>query len=308
MTEEQAQNLLFDAWERGIRFFDTAPLYGHGLSEHRIGHALLHRPRDEYVLVTKVGRRLRPARPGTFPTGSWHEAAPFRVEFDYSYDGAMRQVEDSLHRMCNERIDVILIHDIDVWTHGPAAQPERFREAMSGAYPAIARLRDEGVVRAIGIGVNESAVCLAALREADLDCILLAGRYSLLEQEPLNELLPLCERLGVAVIVGGVYNSGILAKGAVDEARYNYARAAPEVLDRVRRMQSICESYDTPLAAAAIQFVAAHPAVANVCLGVRTVEQEAVNLASLRRRIPASLWGELKAARLIRRDAPVPAA
>jgi D-threo-aldose 1-dehydrogenase len=306
LDDETAHALLLDGWTRGIRVYDTAPLYGHGLSEHRMGRALLHRPREEYVLSTKVGRRLFPAERGSFPSGPWVDPAPFRAEFDYSYDGVMRQVEDSLQRLCMDRIDILLIHDIDVRNHGPEGQPVRFREAMTGAYPALKKLRDEGVVRAIGVGVNEAEVCVAALREADLDCILLAGRYTLLEQDPLDDLLPLCTERRVAVILGGVFNSGVLAKGVAEGVRYNYAPAQPEILDTVGRLEAICARYRVPLSAAAVQFVAAHPAVANVCLGARTIAQQEANQASFVHLIPDAFWAELKQERLIRSDAPTP--
>jgi D-threo-aldose 1-dehydrogenase len=305
IEEDQAQALLVDAWESGVRFFDTAPLYGHGLSEHRVGHALLHRARGDFVLSTKVGRRLYPAEKGTFSTGSWVDTAPFRGEFDYSYDGVMRQVEESLHRLCTNRVDILLIHDLDVASHG-ASLPSRFEEAMSGAYPALVRLRDEGVVRAIGVGLNEVNACVTALRAMDLDCLLLAGRYTLLEQAPLDDLLPLCEERGVAVILGGVFNSGILAKGAVAGVRHNYAQASSDAIAHVRRLQTICAEYEVPLAAAAVQFVAAHPAVANVCLGTRTIEQQQTNIAAFAHPIPVELWEDLRAQDLIRDDAPTP--
>jgi D-threo-aldose 1-dehydrogenase len=305
IDEDQAQALLIDAWERGVRFFDTAPLYGHGLSEHRVGHALLHRPRDEFVLSTKVGRRLYPAEKGTFPTGSWVDTAPFRGEFDYSYDGVMRQVAESLHRLCTNRVDILLIHDLDVASHG-AALPLRFAEALAGAYPALVELRDQGVVRAIGVGLNESEACVTALRTMDLDCLLLAGRYTLLEQAPLDDLLPLCQDRGVAVILGGVFNSGILAKGAFPGVRHNYAEASPDALARVQRLQAACARHEVPLAAAAVQFVAAHPAVANVCLGARTIEQQRTNQAAFTHPIPTEFWQELRDEGLIRDDAPTP--
>jgi len=306
MDEELAQALLSEAWNQGIRFFDTAPLYGHGLSEHRMGHALLRQPRDEFVITTKVGRRLFPAPRGTFPSGNWIDPAPFRTEFDYSYDGVMRQVEDSLHRLCLDRVDILLIHDCDVINHGPDMQPIRFREAMTGAYPALVKLRDEGVVRAIGIGVNETEVCLAALREADLDCILLAGRYSLLKQEPLDELFPLCAERGVAVILGVVLHGGLLARGAVEGATFNMSPAPVDILNRVRQIEALCADHHVALAAAAVQFVAANPVVANVCLGARTPQQLAANHDWFTAPIPPQFWTDLKSLGVIRPDAPVP--
>ena len=305
MNEVDVQQLLDDAWDRGIRFFDTAPLYGHGLSEHRIGHALLHRPRDEFVLCTKVGRRLFPAEKGTFPTGSWVDTAPFRGEYDYSYDGVMRQVEESLHRLCMNRIDVLLIHDLDVAGHGRDL-PGRLDEALQGAYRALCQLRDEGVVKAIGLGVNETQASIDALRVMDLDCLLLAGRYTLLEQGALDTLLPLCTERDIAVVLGGVYNSGILAKGAVEGARHNYAPVTDSVRDHVGRIESVCADFGVPLAAAAVQFAAAPPAVATICLGARTVEQQRRNQEAFETAIPSDLWRVLKERALIRDDAAVP--
>ncbi|OGO55553.1 MAG: pyridoxal 4-dehydrogenase [Chloroflexi bacterium RBG_16_72_14] len=306
IPEDRAQALVADAWDSGIRYFDTAPLYGHGLSEHRLGHGLLHRPRSEYVLATKVGRRLYPQERGTFDSGAWVDVAPFRSEFEYGYDAVLREVEDSLQRMCTDRLDILFIHDCDVYTHGPADQPARFREAMAGAYPALARLRDEGVVKAIGIGVNEADVCYAAIQEADLDCILLAGRYTLLEQEPLDDLMPACEERGIAVVLGGVFNSGVLATGPVEGAKFNYGPAPAHILDRVRAIQAVCDRHGVPLPAAAVQFAAAHPAVATVCLGARTLEQQRRNAENFAFDIPDALWDELRDTGLIRYDAPAP--
>jgi D-threo-aldose 1-dehydrogenase len=307
ITEDVAQALVADAWGAGIRFYDTAPLYGHGLSEHRVGHALLHRPRAEYVLATKVGRRLYPQERGTFDTEAWVEAGPFRSQFDYGYDAVLREVEDSLHRLCTDRVDILFIHDCDTYTHGAAAQPLRFREAMDGAYPALARLRDEGVVKAIGIGVNEAEVCYAAISEADLDCILLAGRYTLLEQDPLDDLMPACAERGIAVVLGGVFNSGILATGPVAGAKFDYGPAPAHILEKVGAIQAVCARYDVPLPAAAVQFAAAHPAVASLLIGARTIEQQHQNASYFSHPIPGRLWEDLRSAGLIREDAPTPA-
>lgn len=306
IVEQDAQALVADAWDAGIRVFDTAPLYGHGLSEHRLGHALLHRPRAEYVLFNKVGRRLYPQAVGTFDSGAWVDVAPFRAEFEYGYDSVLRQVEDSLQRLATDHIDVLFIHDCDVFTHGPVEQPRRFREAMEGAYPALVRLRDEGVVKAIGIGVNEAEVCYTAIEEADLDCILLAGRYTLLEQEPLDDLIPACAERGIAVVLGGVFNSGVLATGPVEGAKFNYGPAPAPILERARAIQVVCDRHGVPLAAAAVQFAAAHPAVVTVCLGARTLEQQHRNAEAFSFDIPDALWDELRAAGLIRPDAPTP--
>ncbi|MCQ8828721.1 aldo/keto reductase [Streptomyces malaysiensis] len=303
--ESTAMDMVSQAWDLGMRHFDTAPLYGHGLSEHRLGHALRRYPRDQYVISTKVGRRLTPAAPGTFDSGLWVEPAPFAAHYDYSYDGIMRSVEESLQRMLTDHVDILLMHDVDRYTHGDA-QPEMFRQSVGEGFPALVRLREEGVVSAIGFGVNETDVCLEAIRRTDADCVLLAGRYTLLEQDPLEELLPLCEKRGVGVILGGVYNSGVLATGAVAGAKFNYAPAPPEILERTARIHAICRAHDVALPAAALRFAATHPAVASVCVGSRTPEQQSGSAALFEARIPRRLWDDLRDAGLLRDDAPTP--
>lgn len=305
--DDQTSRAMFDhAWDSGVRYFDTAPMYGHGLSELRTAEALRWRKRDDYVLSSKVGRLLRPARRDSIDFAPWVNAAPFTMDFDYSYDGTMRSFEDSLQRLALEHIDILFIHDIDVYTRG-AEQPEVFRQAMDGCYKALARLRDEKVVKAIGVGVNEWQVCHEALKQRDFDCFLLAGRYTLLEQDALDGFLPLCEERGAAVVVGGGFNSGILATGAKPGAKYNYAPAPAEIMDRVSKIEDVCVEYNVPLAAAALQFVVAHPAIPAFCAGTRTVEQLDQNLAWFQHAIPAEFWAALKTKGLLRDDAPVPA-
>ncbi|MDF3904458.1 aldo/keto reductase [Paracoccus sp. AS002] len=305
--DDQTSRAMFDhAWDAGVRYFDTAPMYGHGLSELRTSEALRWRNRDDFVLSSKVGRLLRPARRDSIDFAPWVNAAPFTMEFDYSYDGTMRAFEDSLQRLALERIDILFIHDIDVYTRG-SEQPEVFRQAMDGCYKALARLRDEKMVKAIGVGVNEWQVCHEALKQRDFDCFLLAGRYTLLEQDALDEFLPLCEERGAAVVVGGGFNSGILATGAKPGAKYNYAPAPAEIMDRVAKIEAVCAEYDVPLPAAALQFVVAHPAVPSFCAGTRTVRQLEQNLAWMDHPIPAEFWQALKDKGLLRGDAPVPA-
>ncbi|WP_334174599.1 aldo/keto reductase [Pseudoxanthobacter sp.] len=294
------------AWDAGVRFFDTSPLYGHGLSELRLGHALRWMPRDEYVISTKVGRLLKPARRSEIDFAPWANAAANTLHFDYSYDGTMRSVEDSLQRLALERIDIAFIHDVDRYTHGDA-QPDMFRQAMDGAWRALAQLRSEGVVKAIGVGVNEWDVCQQALERHDFDAFLLAGRYTLLEQEAQETFLPMCAARNVAVVVGGGFNSGILATGAVPGARYNYAPAPAAVMERVARIEEVCRAFAVPLPAAALQFVVAHPAIPAFCAGTRTVEQLEQNLAWFSHPIPAAFWQTLIARGLLREDAPVPA-
>ncbi|MBX3100342.1 MAG: aldo/keto reductase [Salinibacterium sp.] len=276
------------AWDGGVRLFDTAPMYGHGLAEYRLAEQLRDHPRDSYFLVNKVGRTLRPsADPGD--TSPWLATPPMAMGFDYSYDGVLRQVEASLQRMGTDYFDALLVHDTDRFTHGDA-QPERFREAVDGAFQALLRLRDEGVTRSIGIGVNESDVCLAALEAVDIDCMLIAGTYNLLSTTALDELLPECARRGVAVINGRAFGSGILATGTTKDARFNYATAPTDIVDRVRRIEFLCDEFGVELGAVAIRFAGSHPAIANVCLGARTAEQQERNLRWMGAVIPDELW------------------
>lgn len=305
--DEQTSDAMFQkSWDAGVRYYDTAPMYGHGLAELRTGHSLRWKSRDDFVLSSKVGRILKPARRQDIDYAPWTNAGRFQMHFDYSFDGTMRSIEDSLQRLNLERMDICFIHDIDVFTRG-ADQPKVFEQAMDGCWKALSDLRDQGVVKAIGVGVNEWEVCHAALQTRDFDCFLLAGRYTLLEQDSLNQFLPLCEKRGAAVVVGGGFNSGILATGAVEGAKYNYAPAPADIIDRVRRIETVCDEYDVPLPAAALQFVVAHPAVPSFIAGTRTVDQLQKNLAWFDHPIPADFWADLKKKGVLREDAPTPA-
>lgn len=299
------------ALKAGITLFDTSPHYGNELAEHRFGTALRRVPRDSFVLSTKVGRvmnpRNRPAPPNAdvyspgFAGGMPHEA-----NFDYSYDGAMRSFEHSLLRLGTDRIDIILIHDVDVWTHGDDYD-KRFREAMNGAYKALERLRSEGVVKAIGVGINETDVALSFAKEGDFDTMLLASRYSLLEQDASESFLDLALQKGIGVMLGGVFNSGILATGAVEGAKFNYKSASPEILAQVRKIEEICRAHGVALAHAAMQFPLGHPAVSSIVLGAVAPDEVARNLRGLEVKIPAALWSDLKREKLLREDVKVPA-
>ncbi len=306
MSEREADTIVQAAWEAGIRYFDTAPLYGHGLAEARLGFSLRWKPRDEFVVSSKVGRLLKPASRDVIDYGPWAGGLPFACHYDYSYDGAMRSLEDSLQRLGLERIDIAFIHDIDVFTHGADGQKEAFKQAMAECYRALLRLREEKVIKAIGVGVNEWEPCLDALQLGDFDCFLVAGRYTLLEQSALDRFFPLCVERGVSVIVGGGLNSGILGTGAVPGARHNYGPASPEILDKVRRLESVCQRHGVALGAVALQFVLAHPAVAAHIPGARNVSQLQQNIAWVEQPIPNELWSDLRSKGLLRPDAPVP--
>jgi D-threo-aldose 1-dehydrogenase len=307
-SDDDAQATLLAAYNAGIRFVDTAPLYGHGMSEHRIGHIMRPQPRDSWVLSTKIGRVLKPKDPATgIDTGPFVDYHPFQPVFDYSYDGVMRSFEDSLQRLATHRIDVLLVHDIDIWTHGSEeGRKARFKELMNSGYKALRELRDSGTVKAIGAGVNEVQATLEFMRAGDFDCFLLAGRYTLLEQGALDELLPLCSDKSVSLIIGGPYNSGILATGAVRGAKYNYKEAPPEILERVAAIEAVCNHHGVPLRAAALQFPLGHRQVASIIPGARSVDEIDQNLDAFTTPIPADLWAELKQEGLLREDAPTP--
>ncbi len=305
ISESESDAMFQAAWDAGVRYYDTAPSYGHGLSELRTGQSLRWKNRDDFVLSSKVGRVLKPARRADIDFAPWVDAAPFALHFDYSYDGTMRAFEDSLQRLALERMDICFIHDIDVFTRG-AEQPAVFAQAMDGCWRALEKLRNEGSVKAIGVGVNEWQVCHEALKLRDFDCFLLAGRYTLLEQDALEEFLPLCEKRGAAVVVGGGFNSGILATGAKPGAKYNYSPAPAPIMERTAKIEAVCAEYGVPLPAAALQFVVAHPAIPSFIAGTRTVEQLRQNLGWFALPIPRAFWTELKTKGLLREDAPTP--
>jgi D-threo-aldose 1-dehydrogenase len=286
------------AWAAGIRYFDTAPHYGLGLSERRLGEALRAHPREDYVISTKVGRLLEPLPQvaGDFDVaGGFAVPVTHRRVWDFSRDGVRRSLEDSLERLGLDRVDIVFIHDPD----------DHRRAAFSEAYPALEELRAEGVVRAIGAGMNQSAMLADFARETDVDVLLLAGRYTLLEQDALDDLLPVCEARGVAIVAGGVFNSGLLAQPRPpDDATYDYAPAPPERLARARAIADVCDRHGVPLPAAALAFPGRHPAVASVLVGARDAAQVARNAELFESAVPDDLWRELKAEGLLRADAP----
>lgn len=305
LDDAQAIAAVREAHAAGITLFDVAPLYGHGLAEHRCGTALRGVPRDSFTISTKVGRWMDPNR-GRGDGSGYAGGLPHRAVFDYSYDGTLRAVEQSLLRLGLDRIDILLIHDVDAWTHGPDAVERRFVEAMNGSYRAMHTLRAGGVVRAIGVGVNEVAMCERFAVEGDFDLMLLAGRYSLLEQPALESFLPVAQRRRIGVVLGGVFNSGILATGARPGARYNYALAPPDIMRKVARIERVCAVHGVALADAALQFALAHPAVSSVVLGAASPAEVRRNVDALPRRAPAQFWHDLRSEGLLDAAAPVP--
>ena len=304
LPEQQAIETVLAALDAGINLIDTSPLYGHGLSEHRIGAALRQRPDAPVILSTKIGRVAEPFRSVTNFSG-YVGGLPHGMRFDYSYDGTLRAIEQSLLRLARDRIDLALIHDVDFWTHGDAVT-QRIAEAMSGAVPALLRLRDEGVIAGFGVGVNEADKAARFVRETDLDCVILAGRYSLLEQPALDEFLPLAEARSIGVMLGGVFNSGILATGAIAGARYNYQEASEPIITRVRAMEAICAAHHVPLRRAALHFALAHPAVASVVLGAVHSDEIRSQIDDVIHLPPAALWQDLKQNGLLPSHVPVP--
>jgi D-threo-aldose 1-dehydrogenase len=305
LDEASAVATVETALAAGVTLLDTSPLYGHGLSEHRIGAALRRSGRKDVVISTKIGRVALPFA-GRGDGSGYLGGLPHGMRFDYSYDGAMRSLEQSALRLGVDRLDIVLIHDVDVWTHGQDMIERRFSEAMDGAYRALDDLRSAGAVKAIGVGVNEAGMCERFARAGDFDTMLLAGRYSLLEQPALASFMPLAQEKGIGLMLGGVFNSGILATGPVAGAKYNYRPAPPDILARVAAIEAVCTRHGVPLRRAALQFPLGHPAVASLVMGAVRPEEVADQAAEIAAPVPAALWTELKAEGLLGADVPVP--
>lgn len=298
VSEDEAGATVRQALELGINYFDTAPIYGFGKSEVRLGRELAKRGRDSFVVATKVGYTLVPDEGGSDPKvfHRFDNVPPLRPVFDYSYDGIMKTFEGSLERLNLSRVDVLNIHDPD----------SNWEEAITIAYPAIHKLRSEGAVRAIGVGMNQAEMLTRFAREGDFDCLLLAGRYTLIDHTGLRELLPICEQKQISVIIGGPYNSGILATGARPGATYNYVDATPAVMERVAAIEAVCTRHNVPLKAAALQFPLAHPAVAAVIPGARSVDEVEENFRLMNLPIPDDFWDELRHLSLLPAEVPTP--
>jgi D-threo-aldose 1-dehydrogenase len=303
VTRAEGEAIVAAAWAAGVRYVDTAPYYGVGAAERRVGDAMRDFPRNEWVLSTKVGRLLRPSTGAKRTADGRLAPLPFDVIYDYSYDGIMRSVEDSYQRLGLARIDILYAHDIGVYQHGVEGNALHLKALRESGYKAMDELRRTGVVSAIGLGVNEKEVLIEALGFGDWDVFLLAGRYTLLEQGPLDDLLPQCVARGTSIVVGGPLNSGILA----GRDTWNYATAPAEVVARVQRLQAVCDAHGVPLAAAALQFPLAHPAVCAVIPGPRTAAEFDANLPLFGMTIPAGLWSDLRSAGLLHPAAPIPA-
>ncbi len=305
ISDEDAQAVLTRAWDAGVRYFDTAPLYGLGLSETRLNPLLRGKDRDSYVLSTKVGRLLKASTPDKRDgLDKWFDVPARKEVYDYTYDGVMRSVEFSLERLGVDRIDILFAHDIDLANHGTQeALDAKLAELMDGGYGALVSLRDQGVIKAFGAGVNEWQPCQWMAERGDFDMFLLAGRYTLLEQEALESFLPLCEAQGTGVVIVGPYNSGILSTGPKQGAHYNYEPAPQDVLARVGEIEKICTRHGIRLVDAAFQFPLRHPAVVSVVPGGQGLAEMNSNIEAESADIPEALWSDLKSAGLMREDA-----
>lgn len=308
ISDEDAHATLEKAWDIGCRYYDTAPLYGLGLSETRLNRFLRTKKRDDYVLSTKVGRLLQVCPPEQRTgIGKFFDTPNRREVYDYSHDGVMRSVEHSLERLGADRIDILFAHDLDIFNHGSKeACDARIDEFMASGYKALLSLRDQGVIKAFGAGINEWQPAQNMAERGDFDLFLLAGRYTLLEQEALNSFLPLCEQRGIGIVLGGPYNSGILATGPRPGAFFNYDPAPQEIIERVARIEAICTKHGVALIEAALRFPLHHPSVVSVIPGGQSAGEVANNAANLNADIPAALWADLKTADLLRDDAPTP--
>ena len=309
ISDADATMIVDAAYHGGVRYFDTSPYYGYGRSELRMGAALRQKPRNEYILSTKVGRILHAMKPGEKPPADFRENGlpGFAPVFDYTYDGVMRSLEHSYLRLGLARIDIALIHDVDFWTiKDRALLDQRFKTVMDSGFKALDELRRAGVIGAIGVGINEADTSLRFIQAGNFDCMLLAGRYTLLEQGGLTEFLPECVKRNVSVILGGPYNSGILTGGVKQGATHDYVAAPAHLIEKAQRIEAICQRHGVELGAAAMQFPLFHPAVCAVIPGALGVSEVKQNVARLSARIPVELWSELKREKLLDPAAPTP--
>jgi len=293
-TPEVSSRILDTSWEAGVRYFDTSPLYGNGLSERRFGETLAHRPREEFVLSTKVGHYVRSGKPPHHPSC-----------YDYSAEGVKRSVEQSLDRLNLDRIDMVFIHDLVEEFIG-ADFERRYEEAMTGAYPVLRQLRDAGKIRAIGAAVKDWRICLRLARDAQFDCFLLAADYTFLRNESLKEFLPYCEKHGIPVIAAAPFAMGLLATGVVPGASYFFKPPPPDVAAKTRQIEAVCARHGVPLAQASLQFPLFHPAVVSVLIGAGSPAELEQDVAYLRTPTPPGFWAELKENELIPAEAPTP--
>jgi D-threo-aldose 1-dehydrogenase len=302
--EAEAAAAVGAALAAGLSYFDTAPQYGGGLAETRLGSALRGRPRDQIVVSTKIGKLVRPIAGAPPQTVGFIGAPAHQIDYDYSYDGVLRSLQESLNRLGISRIDFLLIHDVNRKYHGDRVH-ERLEQAVAGACKALAELRAQRVIGAFGPATKDLDIACAFVERVDVDCVMLPARFTLLDQSACDQLIPLCQGRGIAILAAAPFDSGILATGPVPGATYDYQPASPAILDRVRRIVKVCREFDVALPAAAMQFPLRHPSVASVVTGMRTAAEVATNLSLLRAPIPGEFWRALVRPGLLRPDAAV---
>jgi D-threo-aldose 1-dehydrogenase len=306
LDERSCYNILENAYNSNFNLFDTSPFYGNGLSEHRTGNFLKTIDEESYFLSTKVGRYLTPEKNQNIDRGAWAGGLNFKLNLDYSYDGAMRSFEQSLLRLAVSKIDICLIHDVDKFTFGNEVD-YYFKLAMNGAYKAIQKLKEEKVIKAIGVGLNDADICAKFANEGDFDCMVLAGKYSLLEHESaLNDFFPIVNKNNIGIILAGVFNSGILAKGIGDNVTYNYDKIPNHIRDKYIIVSEVCDRYNVPVPAAALQFSYANKLISSMILGMDRIEQIQQNISFFNHSIPDDLWKELIEKKIIDERCPTP--
>lgn len=293
VTRADAMAALEAAWQAGMRFFDTAPFYGQGLSERRVGDFLQSKPRGDFVLSTKVGRILKPITDGSIPDNGFADALPFSINYDYSYDGIMRSWEDSLTRLGLTSVDILFVHDLESGSFSDDAYRRHLATFATDGIRALQELKAAGRIGAYGLGVNEVAACINVMERVSIDCLLMAGRYSLLDRTATGKLMGMCEDTGTAMVVGGVFNSGILATGARPGATFNYADASPDIMSRVERMEQVAARHGVPLANAAMHFPLRNPVVASVLIGTAKPSSLLRNIEQFAQDVPDALWPEM---------------
>ena len=306
LDDRNCYNILEEAYNSDFNLFDTSPFYGNGLSEHRTGNFLKNVDEESYFLSTKVGRYLTPEKKQNIDRGAWAGGLNFKLNLDYSYDGAMRSFEQSLLRLAVSKIDICLIHDVDKFTFGNEVD-YYFKLAMNGAYKAIQKLKEEKVIKAIGVGLNDADICAKFANEGDFDCMVLAGRYSLLEhQSALNDFFPIVAKKNIGIILAGVFNSGILAKGIGNNVTYNYDKIPNHIREKYIIVSEMCDRYKVPVPALALQFSYANKLISSMILGMDRVEQIKQNISFLNHLIPDDLWKELIQKKIIDERCPTP--
>jgi len=306
LDERNCYDILENAFNSNFNLFDTSPFYGNGLSEHRTGNFLKTVDEESYFLSTKVGRYLTPEKNHNIDRGAWAGGLNFKLNLDYSYDGVMRSFEQSLLRLAVSKIDICLIHDVDKFTFGNEVD-YYFKLAMNGAYKAIQKLKEEKVIKAIGVGLNDADICAKFANEGDFDCMVLAGRYSLLEHESaLNDFFPIVDKQNIGIILAGVFNSGILAKGIGDNVTYNYDKIPNHIREKYIILSEVCDRYNVPVPAAALQFSYANKLISSMILGMDRLEQIKQNISFFNHLIPEDLWKELIEKKIIDERCPTP--